>query len=561
MIPRRPLAVLTLALLPGLAWAQAGLGPRGFDTGRADIAPPRPAAPRTEVPAAPARTAAAPDLPDVPIRDVAVIGDTLLGREALREAVAPFAGRRLTLEELRALADAVAAAHRRDGFALFAVTIPQQDLANGVVVVRVIEGRITNVEITGDTEGADLSLTRAYAERLRAERPLRQSTLERYILLMGDTPGRRITSSFVPTDTPGEVTLRLEVARTSLRYGLGLDNLGASYLGDVQVTTGVTLNSLLREGDQTRLTVGLPIGAQRFTYVALRHQQPIGTDGLTVALTGSILDIRPTDRSVLEGQTTTFGVQVSYPVIRATHRTLQVFAGLDVLSARNEVPLGRLTDEETRVIRAGVAYGQANEAGTRVGTLALVLNQGLAGLGARQGLGFFFGDPEFTKLTAVATFRQEIWERRFNFRLRGTLQYTNERLPATEAFAYGGVDYGRAFNAATIAGDRGGSVLAMLAMPLRTVWDVDGPADRLGRIGGRMLRGAEAYVFADAARVENRRPGLPRSDRAASIGGGFAFPVAEETTLNLEVTSPLVRPRGPFEDQGTRFVAVFRRNF
>ncbi len=549
-----------MCVISGQAWAQAGLGPRIFDTGRADVAPPRPAPPRAVVPEAMPAPGAVPSLPDTPIRDIAVIGDQLLDRDTLRQVVAPFAGRRMTLEELRALSEALAAAHRRAGFALFAVTVPEQDLSSGVVALRVIEGRITEIEITGDTEGADLSLTRAYAEALRAERPLRQSTLERHILLMGDTPGRRIASSFVPTAVPGEVKLRLEVSRISVRLGLGLDNLGARQLGDVQLTTGTTVNSVLREGDQTRLTLGLPLGAQRFTFVSLRHQQPIGTSGLTLAATGSLLDIRREGGSVLSGQTTTFGVQAAYPVIRSVHRTLQAFAGLDVLSARNEIPLGRITDEETRVIRAGLAFAQANEAATRVGTLAVVLNQGLGGLGARQGVRFY-GDPEFTKLTVIASIRQEVWDRRFSLRLRGTLQYANERLPLTEAFAYGGVDFGRAFNSATLFGDRGASAVLTLAMPWRTVIDVDGAADGLGRIGGRMLRGAEAYVFADAARVENLRPGVPRSDRGASIGGGFAFPVADDSNLHLEVASPLLRPRSSFDDRGTRFVAVFRRNF
>lgn len=556
---RVAIAFALSVIVPAQALAQAGLGARGFDAERADIAPPRPAAPAPMAVAQPEVRAAS--LPDIVIRDVAIVGDVLLDRAVLARAVAPFAGRRLDRAQVEAIALALTAAHRAEGLALFGVVVPQQDFAGGLVIVRVIEGQVADIVIQGDTEGADLSLTRAYAEALRTERPLRQATLERQILLISDIPGRRVTSRFEAMETPGQVRLVLDVQRTSVRLGLGLDNLGARELGQVQFTLGATVNSLLREGDSTRLTYGGPTDFARFSYVALRHQQPIGTSGLTLSGNVSFLEQRRTGDSSLRGITTTVGFQAVYPVIRSTTRTLQVFGGLDLLDARAEFPAGRMTDEATRVIRTGAVYALSNAAQTTGASLAVVLSQGLDVAGARQGVRFY-GDPGFTKATFIGSFQHALLEQRLVLRLRASAQVTNERLPSSELFTYGGVMFGRGFNAATLAGDRGIAASATLAVPFRTLFDVEAAAAGRPAILARMLRGGEAYVFADAARVENLQPLLARrGDRAASAGFGLALPVADETSLALEAAAPVVRPFAREVDRGFRFVAVFRRSF
>lgn len=557
-------AALALALLAGLsgeALAQAGLGARGFDTNRPDLVPPRPEGRIVNPPAE--RQVAPVNLPDVTIRDIAVTGEALVERDVLMRAVAPFAGRRLTREAINEITEAIAAAHRAAGLALFGVVVPQQNFAQGVVIVRVLEGEVSEVVIEGDTEGADLSLTRAYANTMLGERPLRRATMERALLLMADIPGRRVTGRFEQLPDPGKVRLVLNMSRISVRYGLGFDNLGARFLGNVQITTGATVNALLQEGDSTRATVGFPVvDVGRFTYVALRHQQPIGTNGMAISANISHLAQRVTDSSNIKGETTTASLQLTYPMIRTQTETLQLFGSLDLLDSRISVPLGRLSDEATRVVRVGAVYGRANEAQTRSGSLALVLSQGIDGAGARQRLGHYYGGPTFTKVTATASYQQALWNQRFVLRLRAMGQYTEDRQPSTEFFTYGGVMFGRGFDAATLFGDRGVSATATLAMPFKTLLDVDSLAAGRSAFLGRMIRGSEAYVFVDGARAENLLPaGAPRGDRAASAGFGFGIPVADDTNLNLEVAVPFLRPRNREVDRGARFVAVFRRNF
>jgi hemolysin activation/secretion protein len=542
--------MLLAAPLPALA--QAGLGQRGFDADRIDARQPRPPG-GVALPAAPVPAAAAPALPDIAIADVAVAGLPEDQRGRLRDAVLPFIGQRLATRTLGQLTAAVVAALRAGDIATFDLTLPEQDFAQGLVVFRFLPGRVAEIAFEGEIEGTDLSLTRAYAEAIRAEAPLRTSTLERYLLLMNQTPGRRVEARLEPIG-PGAQRLVLNLRPTLIRFGFGLDNLGARELGDVQATLGATLFGLLREGDSTRVTVGAPTDLRLFRYYALRHQQPIGTDGATIAISASALDIRRTDRNALEGQAYALGLQAVLPLVRAARQSVDLFAAFDTTDNTTSIGAIRNANEATRVLRAGVSAAYRSEAlGTSFGA-AIVASNGIDGLGARQNVAAY-GGPEFQKVSLQLFASQPLFDNALVLRLRGTAQAADRRLPASEQLTYGGVAFGSAFRGAVLAGDDGLAGSVTLALPLR---------DRLGLTGlaGEIAARTELYGFVDAARTATREPILPpRGNHAAAGGLGVAVALRDETALNVELARVLVQPRNRAPLDDTRLVVAIRRNF
>lgn len=555
------LAALIPLVAPAPAQAQI-LGPRITDGERSDIRAPvaPPVAPAGRL-ATPSRVEATA-LPEVAIADVAVLGAAGLGTEALRPVLHPFVGRKIGTDTLSALSTAVSDAYRQAGFALYGVVVPEQDFARGLVVVRVVEGQVEEIAFEGDTEGADFSLLRAYADRIIAERPLRQSTLDRYILLMQDVAGRKLQTRLELLPKPGAVKLVVSVQRTSVRIGLGVDNLGAGILGHVQGAVSATANSMLREGDSTRLSYGAPSDFHRFTFLSARHQQAIGSDGLTLAGSFGYLRTRPVSDSTLDGTAYTFGLQAVYPLIRRPRETAQVFGAFDILDSHS-LAFGQLiSNEATRVVRLGGAYARVNEADTRVGTITGIISQGINAMGARQRLGFYYGQPEFTKLSLQASLQQDLWPRRLILRLRASAQYAGDRLPASELFTYGGVTLGRGFDTATLFGDRAVGGSATLALPFRPMLTEEAVGRVLGNTVGAMLLGTEFYGFVDAARVASLSPvRAPRGDRASAAGFGFRVPIMAETKLDIEIAKPIVTPLHTRVSEDWRFVFVARRDF
>ncbi|MES2711913.1 MAG: ShlB/FhaC/HecB family hemolysin secretion/activation protein [Pseudomonadota bacterium] len=543
-------AALILAgfALTGIAPANAQLGPRVFDTNRLDTRVPRLGEATTATPAVPTATAA--DAEAGPFTRVEISGGGSLDATRAQAALRPYLGRRLNRAELQRLATEVGAQYEERGLAIFAVLVPRQG-DDGVLRLQAVEGTVTDIVIQGDTEGADISLIQAYAQRIASERPLRRVTLERYLLLMNDIPGRRVAGRLDPAgQAPGAARLVLTMERINTVYGFGIDNLGNRSLGNVQGFVSLGLNALFGEGDSTRVGYGFPTDFQRFTFFTASHRQPIGTDGASVTISANHLRTHETRRSTLEGEALTASLLFAYPVIRTANENLTVTAGLDVLET-DQLLTGQIAaSEATRVLRAGVSYSLSDGA-TRAGAISLVVSQGLDVLGARQRLEFFYGDPSFTKASAILAFNQALFGGTLVLRARAAGQYTGERLPSSELFTYGGAQFGRAFSAGSLAGDIGYSGSLALAVPLSFVPEA-GPVIEV-------LRRSEVYAFIDYGRVQSHTPvPAPRGDRAASAGFGTNITVARNLFLTLEAARAIVEPRS-VPGEGWRFVVSFRR--
>ncbi|MBR0654060.1 ShlB/FhaC/HecB family hemolysin secretion/activation protein [Plastoroseomonas arctica] len=545
---RHAATLIAAAILLAAAPVRAQLGPRVFDTNRLDTRAPRLGERAPATPIAPA--VVAEDREAGPFTRVEISGGGSLDALRVQGVVRPYLGRRLGREELQRLATEVGGQYEEGGLAIFALLVPRQG-DDGVLRLQAVEGTVGDIVIQGDTEGADLSLIQAYAQRMAAERPLRRVTLERYLLLMNDIPGRRVIGRLDPMGgAAGAARLVLTVERINIVYGFGIDNLGNRSLGNVQGFVSLGLNALFGEGDSTRIGYGFPTDFRRFTFFTASHRAPIGTDGASVTVSANHLQTHETRRSSLEGEALTASVLFSYPVIRTADENLTVSAGLDVLET-DQLLTGLIAAKEaTRVLRAGATYSLSDGA-TRAGAVSLVVSQGLDIAGARQRLEFFYGDPSFTKATAVFAFNQALFDGTLVLRVRAAGQLTGERLPSSELFTVGGVQFGRAFSAGSIAGDTGYAGSLALALPLSFLPEAGSVVE--------VLRRSEIYGFVDYGRTLAHRPvPAPRGDRAASAGFGTNITVARNLFLTLEAARAIVEPR-TVPGEGWRFVVAFRR--
>ena len=64
--------------------------------------------------------------------------------------------------------------------------------------MRAVEGYVDEVRLEGEVQGPREQLE-AFAERIKAERPLTATALERNLLLIGDLPGVNVQSVLEPS--------------------------------------------------------------------------------------------------------------------------------------------------------------------------------------------------------------------------------------------------------------------------------------------------------------------------------------------------------------------------
>jgi hemolysin activation/secretion protein len=111
------------------------------------------AVPPAAAPAAQARTAPAAPPPAAPVRfdvmELRVLGNTVLDTRTVESAVYPFTGPSKEMSDVEAARAALEKAYHDHGFGTVFVDIPEQTVDEGIVRLRVTEGRLRQVRVTG----------------------------------------------------------------------------------------------------------------------------------------------------------------------------------------------------------------------------------------------------------------------------------------------------------------------------------------------------------------------------------------------------------------------------
>ena len=525
---RLAVAALALAMATEGAYAQS---PLILDRNRADrIQPVTPTGPEAtpQEPGAPAPVIeGGAEQGGTIIKAIQFIG-TRAPASAARAAEA-YIGKPATRSTLQNIAAAVSGGYAKADVALYSVLIPNQDISDGVLRVLLIEGSVEKVIVTDKSTGRSRRLVAAIAQHMTAEKPLRKSTLQRYISLIQDVPGTKADIDIVQGSGRGLVRVVLTVTDRKNEFGAGFDNrAGATYRGG-EFTARATMFHIFRGGDQTDVNLGASANFDNYRYASLSHSTPIGSNGGRLALSFGYLKTKPRNTPIT-GDAQIAGITYSYPLIRDYKRNLTVSAGFDGLNSDNAAFGQLIASERTRAGRLALGYVEALPKRTISG--GITVSRGFDVLGARVTAPL--ADAEFTKVNARAGIDQAVGKRMVA-RVRLSGQYTKDRLPAAERFAVGGSDYGRAFEVAVLSADRGAA--ASFELAVKPVMQ------------SKIFGATEVYGFVDGAKVRilDRGTFLGGTYDLASAGGGVRLAYTSKAAVYVEAAKPLDRPYAGYE--------------
>jgi hemolysin activation/secretion protein len=243
--------------------AQAGVLPppeaapgRGGGAGGAipalpEIAPAPPPQPGPELPPGPVQPAPTPlsKAPRFVLRDVKIEGNTVLDEPAIREIVAPYLGKPVSIADLEEIRRQFTLLYINRGFINSGATIPDQNVENGVVTFRFVEGRVTDIEVTG-TEHFDPEYFRSrLAQAATSPFNVENMQQEQQILLQ-DPLVKRLNIELQPGLVPGEARLDADVLEGP-RYSLGtaIADDQSPTVGSVRGQITGTMANILGYGD------------------------------------------------------------------------------------------------------------------------------------------------------------------------------------------------------------------------------------------------------------------------------------------------------------------------
>lgn len=444
-------------------------------------------------------------------------------------------GREVSLADLYAFAGTLTARYRNDGYILSQVIVPAQTVEDGYVRLQAVEGFVAEVRFEGGAAGSALM---AYAERIRAERPLTAATLERFLLLMNDVPGTHARALLAASPTvPGASALVVQLDRQPFTAGLSLDNRGGRALGPLRATLDLEQRGALGWGERSGLRyVAAESGEMK--YLALSHEQALGQEGTRAGLSFNRVRSRPDtgDSFIaleLRTESESFALSASHPLRRSRSENLQLRASFGGHHGRTT--LFGVTDSEDRlrVLRLGATYDLA-DAAQGVNILDVELARGLQNGATSQAgdpyLSRSNGRPAFTKLVVYAARLQALPALGPGWSMLAALsaQQAFDDLLAPELYSFGGEAFGRGYDASELVGDHG----AALKLELRST---------LAPLAGGAVA-ATVYGFYDAGQVRQRSAGgLDARQSATSAGFGARFEAGRWLSGYLELAKPLTR--------------------
>jgi hemolysin activation/secretion protein len=214
--------------------------------------------------------------------------------------------------------------------------------------------------------------------QLGAARPLGRRVLERYLSLMRDVGGATLDAQLLRGRQAGGVILSLTLKRKRIDGSLSYDNVANQYMGTGQLNAQFSLNSFLRDGDETKINVLVARDFHSFVYAALSHATPLGSSGLKLNLSGAWLQTR-VDSLNLRGSAQAAGVSLSYPLIRGYKRNLTVSIGVDGLNSDSALFGSTASSDHIRAARLAAGYSMTGN--KAVFSAGATVSKGLGGHG------------------------------------------------------------------------------------------------------------------------------------------------------------------------------------
>lgn len=303
--------------------------------------PPEPAKPKTVEPAAG---------PRVQVQAFKLSGLTLVGETEVQQRLAEFVGKPAAMADLQRAADAVAELYRQRGY-LVRAYLPEQQLQHGVVLIAVLEGRLSGVRVEQAPPGRHIGVEQVRAmmtARQQLGEPVRADDIQRAITLLNALPGLSASSLLEPGERPGDSRLVVSVRDQAAISGqVQLDNAGAKASGEWRASAGVSFNSPTGRGDQVQLFANKSRGNE---YASASYGLPLGHDGLRATVNASQLDYGYTlAASEYSGSAAVLGLSLAYPVLRSPGLNLNVQLGHERKDFDNAVAGVALNDKRLQV--------------------------------------------------------------------------------------------------------------------------------------------------------------------------------------------------------------------
>jgi len=441
-----------------------------------------------------------------------VVGDNPLSESETRNTLDQFVGQERGIDDIENAADALEKAIIGKGLSFYRVSLPPQELTDGVIDLQVKRYAIGNVEVRGNRHYSEKNIV-ASMPALKQGRSPSTKSIAQSLRLANENPGKRLRVTLAPGTAANEIDARITVVdQKPLTFNAWLNNTGTDVSGDFRVGTSVSHRNLFGRDHSASLSfITSPEGIDDVQQFVANYRIPIYRFGGTLNFVAVQSDIDSgTVAGVFDvaGRGEVYGLGYSHSlssIARYHHSvSLQLSDKLfdnDIQFQGNQV----LDDVRSRPLTLSYRNSWENGKGLQLSSFISV---------ASNLSGGSFNDQQFYELARLGAVDdwQKIelgWNVQYSkakwlYSLAARFAVTDDRLITGEQFSVGGANSVRGLEERELRGDEGYLVNLQAWAP-------------------EIIKGVRPVAFVDVGHVDNNRPISGELDSESVVSAGILF--------------------------------------
>lgn len=466
------------------------------------------------------------------VKSFRIEGAKLIPASELESQISFAVGKELSLSQLRGVADSLVVYYAKKGY-LAQASLPPQEVEDGIVVIKITEGKRGSVIINNDGKRVKSERVQGFIDyRLAQGEAMNLDRLGEAVILLNEQPGTKVRASLKSGSEVGDTDLVVTATDKPLAtFNYGLSNKGSRGTGEGQAIASVSLNNPLGLFDLANL---LLVKSEGSTFGLGEYSLAVGNSGLRAGVNFSRLNYDITQSSLraldAHGSATTFGLKAQYPLYRLSNYSLDLVGNLDTKHFVDDTVAGETSNRRVNTSTLGIggshqdAFGGGGVTGFGVSWVHGHTNEDnqaavAADKASRNALG------SYDKLVYNLDRQQKLSEDWiFSTKLNGQIAFDN--IESSGRFFLGGADNLRAYPTGEAGADEGWLLSLNLIHPFTS-----------------KLQGT---VFIDTGRVhvnKYNRAGLNagQNNRYTLTGVGVAvdWKILENLAFNATIAAPI----------------------
>lgn len=484
--------------------------------------------------------------PRFDVLEFEVEGNTVLPVAAIEAAILPYMGPGKAFADVEAARAALEKAYQDAGFVTVFVDLPEQEVTQGLLRLRVLEGQISRLKVT-DAKYHDPALIRDRVSELAPGKVPNFTLAQTQLADLNRTEDRRVQPILRPGAVPGTVEAELKVTdKLPVSFSVELNNRQVRFTDPLRLQIVGRYGNLFQR-DHTLSFIGIltPQNTSQTKALGLNYLVPLGSGS---AWQGSLLvsdsAVQPLGDTNVVGKGFNVALKRTWGLPAGQGFAHALGLSLEYKNTRERINVSSDSSDLSSPLRympvvldynATVVHGEHTTIFELSGTFAQrrVLRRNVNCFGTEDQFGCKReeGDGSFAAFRIDATHTHPLWAGT-GARWRGSVQYANQPLVGAEQIAIGGVSSVRGYYEAELLGDSGSHLGLEVTSPN---WG-NGPAGSWRNTFTEL----QTYGFAEVGRISTRSSASFGSTRLAGTGVGVRTRLSSNSLFSMDIAWPLM---------------------